>query len=366
MDKNTWLVIGITIPLVSGYLALESNSPSYNRVAMDRTLYPSVSEVYRTDTRASVETPRTVAVQPTTVPVVTKTVSIAPTRVQIISEPVPESSPEPVYEVPEPPQAVKPVVARPVQQTLPPLPNVRVSNAISDHWKARGDGQYTLTEAIEDFKNPITGWEASRMHIAGGKLQTTLLKNKVGPDGGLVSWIDIPDSDEYELSFDVMFDDNFDFSQGGKVGFGFLIGDGNTGGNSGSDGNGGSVRLMWYKNTSTSPVIFRPYVYHKDQPTQYGDDFGITYPGSGGITTGTWYTVKMYIKSNTGDNTDGRVKMSINGAPILDKAIRFSTNDAKRLINRVTFETFRGGADASWQSSTDGYIYFNNVEWNSL
>jgi len=169
----------------------------------------------------------------------------------------------------------------------------------------------------------------------------------------------VPDKDEYELQFDVMFDENFDFSQGGKVGFGFLIGEGYTGGVPGTNGNGASVRLMWYKNTSTSPVIFRPYVYYKDQPGQFGDDFGKSFS----IQAGTWYSVKIYAKSNTGSNKDGHVRMTINGTTLLDEAIRFTTNDAKRLINRITFETFRGGADASWQSTTDGYIYFDNVHW---
>jgi hypothetical protein len=203
------------------------------------------------------------------------------------------------------------------------------------------------------------------MNISGGKLRTTLTKNVVGPDGGLVSWIDAPDRSQYQLQFDMMFDSQFDFSAGGKVGYGFLIGEGNTGGDPGWDGNGGSARIMWYKNWD-GRVFLRPYIYYKDQPGQYGDDFGKTYPASGSLQKGTWYNVKMFFKANTGSNTDGRIQIVINGTTLLDQAIRWTTNDLQRLVNRVTFETFRGGADATWTSATDGNIYFDNVSWSVL
>jgi hypothetical protein len=56
----------------------------------------------------------------------------------------------------------------------------------------------------------------------------------------------------------------------------------------------------------------------------------------------------------------------INGITLLDKSIRWTTNDLKRMINRITFETFRGGADASWTSPTDGQVYFDNLSWTEL
>jgi hypothetical protein len=231
-------------------------------------------------------------------------------------------------------------------------------------WNSRPNGPYTLAQATLDFKNVVTGWDQNRMQIIGGKLRTTLLANVVGPDGGLVSWIDIADGAEYQLQFDMMFDNNFDFSAGGKVGFGFLLGAGYTGGQPASDGNGGSARIMWYKSGGRSSL--KPYIYHKDQPGQYGDDFAKTYPATGSIAKGQWHTVKIYVKSNTGSNTDGRLQVSINGTTLLDKAMRWTTNDAKRLINRICFETFRGGADASWTSPTDGQIYFDKVSWTAL
>jgi hypothetical protein len=46
----------------------------------------------------------------------------------------------------------------------------------------------------------------------------------------VIANIDISDGSAYELDYDVRFHSQFDFSRGGKIGFGFLVGDGNTGG----------------------------------------------------------------------------------------------------------------------------------------
>jgi hypothetical protein len=234
----------------------------------------------------------------------------------------------------------------------------------SANWHTHADGAYSLAQATIDYKNPINGWADTRMAISGGKLRTTLTANAVGPEGGLVSWTDVQDGSEYQLQYDMMFGNGFDFSAGGKVGFGFLIGAGYTGGQSTTDGNGGSARIMWYHENNRT--YLKPYLYYRDQPGVYGDDFGKTFPASGNITTGQWYKVKMYIKSNTGSNTDGKIQITINGIPLLDKTIRWTTNDLQRLVNRITFETFRGGADASWTSPTDGQIFFDNVSWTAL
>lgn len=236
----------------------------------------------------------------------------------------------------------------------------------SSAWKNRANGtNYGFAEANADFKNVVFWGGGTRNQIVNGMLRTTLAKNTLA-EGGNISRIDVADGSEYQVQFDMMFDQNFDFSWGGKVGFGFLVGNGYTGGVPGTDGNGGSFRLMWYKNTSAGRVFLKPYVYYKDQPGTYGNDFGKTFPATGSIQKGVWYTVKMYIKSNTGSNTDGRVRMTINGTTLIDQPIRWTTNDVNRMVKHICFETFRGGGETYWQSSTDGDIYFDNVSWTAL
>ncbi|GAA4338095.1 polysaccharide lyase [Flaviaesturariibacter amylovorans] len=234
---------------------------------------------------------------------------------------------------------------------------------LSVTYAGRANSAYGLSQASPDYKN-VSYWMGTNTSVEGGTLRTKLTKNVVGISGGTLSKMDVPDAREYQLTYSIKFDNDFDFSYGGKVGFGFLIGNGYTGGTPGWDGNGGSARLMWYKQNGR--VFLKPYIYHKDQPGTYGNDFGKSFPATGSLQKGVWYTVKMYVKANNGSNTDGRFRLTINGVIVMDQAIRWTTNDANRLVKHVVFETFRGGAESYWQSATDGNIYFNNVKYTVL
>jgi hypothetical protein len=79
-----------------------------------------------------------------------------------------------------------------------------------------------------------------------------------------------------------------------------------------------------------------------------------------------WYHVHLYIKSNTGSNTDGHVQIVIDGTVVLDRDMRWTTNDAKRLIKTLSFHTFRGGSESYWESTTDGYIYYDNLSVHKI
>jgi hypothetical protein len=234
-----------------------------------------------------------------------------------------------------------------------------INSTWSVNWNNYTDGTYTLANATTDFGN-ISVWVPARSLTVKGSLCLELLKNTLSESGGLVSNIDISNGSAYKLDYWVKFHPQFDWSRGGKVGFGFLVGNGNTGGNPAWDGNGGSLRLIWYT-VNPGRVVFRPYAYYNDQPNQTGDDFGVSYPASGSLVKGQWYQVHMYIKSNTGSNTDGHVQVTINGTILLDQDIRWTTNNSKRLINTLTLHTFRGGDDATWESPSNGYIYFDNL-----
>ena len=234
-----------------------------------------------------------------------------------------------------------------------------INSSFSENWNSYTHGnQYTQAQAAADFGN-VSGWNASRTMISNGNLRVTLLPNALSGAGGLISNTDISDGSEYQLSFTIRFHSAFDWSRGGKLGFGFLIGEGNTGGDPGTDGNGGSFRLMWYNNNGR--IYFHPYVYHRDQGGQYGDNFGVSYPSSGSLSKGTTYSVTMYAKSNTGSSTNGRARIIINGTTVLDRAMRWTTNDAQRLIKRMSFHTFRGGSQSYWMSPTEGYIYYDDL-----
>lgn len=240
--------------------------------------------------------------------------------------------------------------------------------AINSSWSVNWNNYahqttYTSAMAANDLGN-VSGWNQSRAMISNGNLRVTLAPNALSGAGGLISNIDISDGSAYELDFTIRFHSDFDWSRGGKIGFGFSIGDGNTGGDPAWDGNGGTLRMMWY-NTG-SRVFFQPYVYYRDQSGQYGETWGLSYPSSGSLNRGQTYRVHMYIKSNTGSNTDGRCQILIDGNVLVDRNIRWTTNTSKRLIRFLTFHTFRGGSQDYWMSNQTSYIYYDDLVVNKL
>ncbi|SFD27006.1 hypothetical protein SAMN05518672_1011377 [Chitinophaga sp. CF118] len=244
-----------------------------------------------------------------------------------------------------------------------------VGSVINNTWAVNWDNfthgtVYTTDQAVSSFGN-VTGWNDARTFISNGSCRIALQPNALSAAGGVVANINITDASAYEVDYDVRFHSQFDWSRGGKLGFGFSIGEGNTGGDPGWDGNGGSARIMWYQ-TDAGRVFFQPYLYFKDQSGEYGETFGKSYPSTGSLNKSQWYHVHLYVKSNTGSNTDGHVQLVIDGTVVLDRDIRWTTNDSQRLIKGLTFHTFRGGSQDYWESSTVGYIYYDNLSVHKI
>lgn len=254
--------------------------------------------------------------------------------------------------------------ANPVQGPNSGAPATGVKTISNLNWD-RANGTYFQSMAISDF-GKIADWNTGRASIADNTFRVLLLKDLLSGYGGLVGKANIEEGSEYKLSYELKFDKDFEWGKGGKVGFGLRIGENNTGCDRADDGNGGSARLMWY--TSNGNTKFKPYMYYKDMPGTCGDNVVNTavYPATGSIQKDTWYTIAMYVKSNTGTNTDGKIEFSINGITILNQNIRWTTNDTKRLINKLSMDIFRGGSTDDWKTPTDGYIYFDNLKVEKL
>ncbi|RYY84816.1 MAG: hypothetical protein EOO15_18470, partial [Chitinophagaceae bacterium] len=222
------------------------------------------------------------------------------------------------------------------------LPPFVLPYALSVNWNNRSNGDYTLAQATADM-GPASYWQGTgaQSQAYTGTLRTTLLRNALAT-GGVQSKVDIPDATMYRLSFDMLFANDFDFSLGGKAGFGLLIGDGNSGTTSGTNGNGGSVRLAWAKNAAGN-IVLKPNVYHKDQVAADGDDFGKQYPATGSIAKNTWYKVAMSVTSNSGTTKNGSLLVTINGVVVINEPMRWTTNDAKRFVSNFVLDATRGG-----------------------
>jgi hypothetical protein len=225
-------------------------------------------------------------------------------------------------------------------------------------------GPYTYAQALMDFGNVTQGWNESRAHITTSQCQIKLCKNSLSASGGMITKYNIAPGAEYTATFELKFHADFEWCTGGKLGLGFFIGEGAAGG-SGCDGQGGSARLVWHKHPRTGEVYLQAYAYHKDQKSRYGECFG-RYPAKGSLATDQWYEVTLCVKSNTDQNTDGRLRMTVDGCEVCDKAMAWTTDDCKRLINRMEFATFRGGATDDYKSETDSYVYYSNLSWKRL
>lgn len=233
------------------------------------------------------------------------------------------------------------------------------------NWNKTESGSYPYQNAVKDFGS-IIDWPTGRTDIIDGTFRVTLLPNLLSGYGGLVAKTLIEEGTIYELNYDVKFDKDFDFGKGGKVGFGLRVGDGNTGCDKANDGNGGSARVMWY--TSGGTTKFKPYMYYYDMPENCGDNMvsDAFYPKEGSIEKGKWYKIKIYVKSNNGDQKDGKIEVSIDGTMVLDQPIRWTANNAKRFINKLSNDTFRGGSGDDWKTDNIGYIYLNNLKLKKI
>jgi hypothetical protein len=228
----------------------------------------------------------------------------------------------------------------------------------------KNDIEYSDTMVRNDFGN-IYGWNSKRATIVDSFLRITLAPNALSAASGIVSSVNIKEGDFYQLKYDIRFDKDFDWGRGGKVGFGFQVGETRAGGVSGDDGQGGTFRLAWYKDNDER-VYFRPYLYHKDQNGKYGSDFGLTYPTQGSLIKNKTYKIVMKIKNNSSGKKNGRAIITIDGDKFVDITIRWTDCEDKKKIHRLLFHTFRGGNQKHWMSSKESFVYYDNFELKRL
>lgn len=238
----------------------------------------------------------------------------------------------------------------------------------------------TDAQAESEFDNTINGWSSNLCDVEIYSTSPEIkgrLKFDLPADygNGMKASIDVANKDYYNLYFDVKFNSGFDFSRGGKVGFGFSVGSGVTGCNyldATTNNLGGSFRVVWYdKFDGNGPYLF-PYIYHKDMPGTCGNE--LIYTNKYYITDNQNYRIKLTIGSNSSaTNFDGYGKMEVstdygqNYTTVWENStMRWSgsASDWQRKITNIYFSTFRGGSGTIWNGSqgTES-IYFDNLRW---
>jgi hypothetical protein len=159
--------------------------------------------------------------------------------------------------------------------------------------------------------------------------------------------------DELWCAYDVRFPSDFNFVKGGKLP-GLVGGAANTGGDKPTGRDGWSARMMW----RTGGHVVQ-YVYHPDQPTEYGEDFLWNLGGQRVFRPGTWHRVQHRIVMNRPGQRDGIVQGWFDGVLALDRQnVRFRDVDTFS-IDAFYFSTFFGGSDDTWAPAKDEHVDFD-------
>lgn len=268
---------------------------------------------------------------------------------------------------------IEPYNAQEIKDNTVSFERISSNNTVSFTTTNQSINSETTAETI--FNNDISGWDNNIASISSNKLKIAL-QEAAGTSGAMECRLNVSDNAKYELVFDVKFASGFDFSKGGKVGFGFAIGDGVTGGRNTEatiDNKGGSFRVMWRTDNGGAPY-FHPYVYYKDMTGQYGTDFQSSRYNN--VVANQWYRIRLTINVNTSStstNGVGKMEVSTNGGSsyttVWNKTnIRWSGATTTNLkVKTLYFSTFRGGSDSSWEGSNGTQdIFFDNLSWKTL
>jgi hypothetical protein len=226
-------------------------------------------------------------------------------------------------------------------------------------------GNYTQKDLFRDWNCP--GWEMGRENVAvvegkesrtgnGKALRISLPKGRSGcPENGntCVNWKPhiAAQLDSLTYSYWVKFPENFDFVLGGKLP-GIGSDNARTGGVKPNGRDGWSVRAMWVKGGQLGQ-----YVYHVDQPGNFGDFFPWDAPP---VEKGKWYQVKTLVRLNTPGKSDGVITSWLNGKQVLDKHdLRFRLGDDLK-IERFLFAVFFGGSGPEWAPRNNMQVYLDD------
>ena len=232
-------------------------------------------------------------------------------------------------------------------------------------------GPYSEAMLEMDWNNPAwsNGVEEGRVSIVSTDQEHNVALAVFYPEGEYgtsqtgAQWkLDLDGSYEHvRVRYRLRFTDDFDFVRGGKLP-GLIGGQGNTGGGIPNGSDGWSARMMW----RTDGAITQ-YVYHPDQPQNYGEDLPWEIDGTQAhFVREQWHTVTHEIRMNTPGKNDGSIKSWLDGTLALDAQNMRFRDIPDFAIDRLYFSTFFGGGDASWSTSKDEIILFDDFRIEAI
>ncbi|MEM8864712.1 MAG: polysaccharide lyase [Planctomycetota bacterium] len=238
-------------------------------------------------------------------------------------------------------------------------------------------GVYTTGNLAADWHSPpwSNGVSEGRVSITddadayGSKSLVVTYPEGQSASGKSQWWLEFDQGyEELFLSYRLRFDEGFNYVLGGKLP-GLCGGACNTGGDKPTGYDGWSARMMWRTgNWSATPggsdkgdIV--QYVYHPDQPTQFGEDLrwddGAT-PGWREFEPDRWYHLQHRVVMNTPGIADGVIQGWLDGELVLDvQDIRFREISSIQ-IDAMNFSTFFGGNSEIWEAVKDEQAYFDD------
>lgn len=170
-------------------------------------------------------------------------------------------------------------------------------------------------------------------------------------DSGVIWRAPLAAADEFYYQVKVYFNHDFEWVKTGKL-TGLAGGSIPAGGE--PDPNGFSCRFLW-----KTDGVAALYLYHSEQREIYGDVLPFPVP----FKKSAWQTLRMRVKLNTAGVSNGVLQAWIDGGAVYSKTnYRFRQSGATWKIDCFLFDTFYGGADASFAPTQhDNFACFDDV-----
>ena len=214
--------------------------------------------------------------------------------------------------------------------------------------------KFTSNDSIKIVQDPVPS--GSHGHVMKAFYAANTVNN--GNSSGFYWRSKIGSHDEMYFAYDVYFEDDAEFTKGGKLP-GLGMADYFSAPGVKPDGTdrwtGG---LAW----GINGAIYN-YVYHANQGSTWGDSLWWDDGPDGKVyfQKGKWNRVEIYYKMNTPGVLDGRIKGWLNGKLALDtNRPMFRMPGGEHLtIGAIAMASSYGG-DSTYAPTTDQHIYFDN------
>ncbi|KAF9071764.1 hypothetical protein BDP27DRAFT_1291300 [Rhodocollybia butyracea] len=170
------------------------------------------------------------------------------------------------------------------------------------------------------------------------------------------------------LSYEVSFDEGFDWVLGGKLP-GLRGGPDSTGCSGGKEPTGldcFSARLMWRPGGAGEVYAYIPTstAFCEEPSIICNSDFGISVSrGSFTFVSGVWNRIALLVQLNDPVTTaNGNLQLYFNDQQVISRQdINFRRGSAVD-ANGFYFSTFFGGSDNTWATPTTTHTYYRNIQ----